>query len=119
MKNKPKNPAKASSEEERKANVNPAGYPLYPESEDIYAQSKEEKDLDPENVSKVKAPNLSAKSRKKNEADFEEDETGEDLDVPGSEADEAEENSGSEDEENNFYSLGGDGHNDLDEDKGE
>ena len=44
--------------------------------------------------------------------------TGEDLDVPGSKADEAKANSGSEDEENNYYSLGGDNHNDLEEDKG-
>jgi hypothetical protein len=32
--------------------------------------------------------------------------TGEDLDVPGSEADDANENIGEEDEENNYYSLG-------------
>lgn len=44
--------------------------------------------------------------------------TGEDLDVPGSEADEAKGNSGNEDEENNYYSLGGDDHKDLEEDKG-
>ena len=59
------------------------------------------------------------KSGKRNEKDFYEDQTGEDLDVPGSESDEAEETSGSEDEENNYYSLGGDNHNDLDEDRGE
>jgi len=29
------------------------------------------------------------------------------------------ENAGSEDEENNYYSLGGDDHNDLDEDQGD
>jgi hypothetical protein len=33
--------------------------------------------------------------------------------------DDGEESIGKEDEENNFYSLGGDNHNDLDEDKGE
>jgi hypothetical protein len=32
------------------------------------------------------------------------------LDVPGSELDDAQEMIGSEDEENNFYSLGGDNH---------
>lgn len=37
-----------------------------------------------------------------------EDSTGNDLDVPGSEADDADETVGSEDEENNFYSLGAD-----------
>jgi hypothetical protein len=42
--------------------------------------------------------------------------TGADLDVPGSELDDQQENVGSEDE-NNYYSIGGDNHNDLDEDK--
>ena len=44
--------------------------------------------------------------------------TGEDLDVPGAEADDANEDIGEEDEENNYYSLGGDAHENLDEDKG-
>jgi hypothetical protein len=38
---------------------------------------------------------------------------GSDLDVPGSDLDDAQEEVGSEDEENNYYSLGGD--KDLDE----
>jgi hypothetical protein len=33
-----------------------------------------------------------------------------DLDIPGSELDDADENIGEEDEENNYYSLGGDNH---------
>lgn len=41
--------------------------------------------------------------------------TGNELDVPGSEDDDAEEQIGSEDEENNSYSLGSDRHSDLDE----
>jgi len=41
---------------------------------------------------------------------------GEDLDVPGNELDDDAEAIGSEDEENNNYSLGGDSHNDLEED---
>ncbi|MBA3674777.1 MAG: hypothetical protein H0W75_07450 [Chitinophagaceae bacterium] len=44
--------------------------------------------------------------------------TGDDLDVPGSENDDANEDIGEEDEENNYYSLGGDAHDDLEEDKG-
>jgi hypothetical protein len=36
------------------------------------------------------------------------DRTGEDLDVPGAELDDENENIGTEDEENNYYSLGGD-----------
>jgi hypothetical protein len=42
---------------------------------------------------------------------------GQDLDVPGSEEDDAQEALGSEDEENNPYSLGGDRHEDLEEDR--
>jgi hypothetical protein len=42
--------------------------------------------------------------------------SGEDLDVPGSEDDDLGEASGSEDEENNSYSIGGDRHEDLEED---
>jgi len=44
--------------------------------------------------------------------------TGEDLDVPGSELDDDTEELGEEDEENNYYSLGGDNHENLEEDRG-
>lgn len=91
------------------------GYPHYPASEDIYNNAKET-DLNPEDVSKVKKqPEIPGK---RNVKDFKEDLTGEDLDVPGSKADEAKFNAGSEDEENNYYSLGGDAQNDLEEDNG-
>jgi hypothetical protein len=39
------------------------------------------------------------------------------LDIPGSEEDDAQEAIGSEDEENNSYSLGSDRHTDLEEDR--
>ena len=42
---------------------------------------------------------------------------GNDLDIPGSEQDDAQEEVGSEDEENNAYSIGGDRHTDLEEDR--
>ena len=45
--------------------------------------------------------------------------TGTSLDVPGSEDDDADEDVGSEDEENNYYSLGGDNHEAQEENKGE
>lgn len=48
-----------------------------------------------------------------------EDMTGDDLDVPGSRADDANEAIGEEDEENNYYSLGGDNHESQEEYKGE
>ena len=44
--------------------------------------------------------------------------SGDDLDVPGAGLDDQQESVGSEDEENNYYSIGGDNHNDLEEDKG-
>ncbi len=91
------------------------GYKSYPEDEDIYKKSKEETNLDPENIEKTKAPNEEA--GKSNEKDFGELLTGEDLDVPGSELDDDGEKIGSEDEENNYYSLGGEDHEDLEEDK--
>ncbi len=40
---------------------------------------------------------------------------GADMDVPGSESDDGNENIGEEDEENNYYSLGGDRHENLEE----
>jgi hypothetical protein len=40
------------------------------------------------------------------------------FDIPGSELDDKQEEIGSEDEENNYYSIGGDNHNDLEEDNG-
>ena len=43
--------------------------------------------------------------------------TGENLDVPGAEEDDANEEIGEEDEENNYYSLGGDAHENLEEDQ--
>jgi len=89
------------------------GYPSYPPSEDMYNQGKKEPDLNPEDLSKRKAPNEITGT--KNEKDFASDRSGDDLDVPGSELDNQQESVGSEDEENNYYSLGGDAHNDLEE----
>jgi hypothetical protein len=106
-------------EDTKKVKDDKEGYPLYPASEDVYSKDKEEKDIDPEDITKTKEAPPKNRAGKSNEKDFSENETGEDLDIPGSEEDEKEENEGSEDEENNFYSLGGDDHNDLDEDKGE
>ncbi|SRX55451.1 hypothetical protein [Aequorivita sp. CIP111184] len=92
------------------------GYPTYPPSEDIYNKEKEETELNPEDPSKTKTPNEAEGTP--NEKGFKDDKSGDDLDIPGSELDDQQESVGSEDEENNYYSLGGDNHNDLDEDKG-
>ncbi len=42
-----------------------------------------------------------------------------DLDIPGASADDRDEAIGEEDEENNFYSLGGDNHENQEENKGD
>lgn len=85
-------------------------------SDDVYDNWKEETDINPEDLTRKKTANEAPGSW--NEKDFQDDMTGGDLDVPGSELDDQQENIGSEDEENNYYSVGGDNHNDLDEDNG-
>jgi hypothetical protein len=104
---------------DRKENIkkeNPEGYPPYPTGEDIYASCKKDSKVNPEDPSNLKEHIDNSKPGKFNEKDFEDDVTGDDLDIPGSELDDELELIGSEDEENNYYSLGGDDHNDLDED---
>lgn len=100
------------------AATNLSGYPLYPDSDDIYSQSTEEVDIDPEDIGRRK-PNNEGDESDYNEKDFDDDSSGDDLDVPGSELDDDQEDIGNEDEENNYYSLGGDNHNDLEEDQGD
>jgi hypothetical protein len=78
------------------------GYPLYPAKDDIYNVGEERvhyPDPDEEGGDTVRDKSI---------------EDG--LDVPGSELDDEMELIGDEDEENNYYSLGGDDHNDLEED---
>ena len=104
---------------DKKGKIDLPGYPLYPAGEDIFNKSKEEGNINPEDISKTKESSDNSKAGKRNEKDFIEDQSGSDLDVPGSELDDEQEKVGSEDEENNYYSLGGDDHNDLDEDKGD
>ncbi|WP_432669977.1 hypothetical protein [Flavobacterium sp. SM2513] len=91
----------------------------YPPSEDIYRQGKKEEEIDPSDSSKMKQTISQNIANERNELDFETVKTGEDLDVPGSELDDKMEQVGSEDEENNYYSIGGDNHEDLEENKGE
>ncbi|PLK44559.1 hypothetical protein [Emticicia sp. TH156] len=90
------------------------GYPKYPASEDIYARGIKEEALDPEDPMQEKAHNEND-VQAWNEADGTTKATGEGLDVPGAELDDADEAIGKEDEENNYYSLGGDNHTDLEE----
>jgi hypothetical protein len=77
---------------------------IYPDREDIYNKAKEEKFIDEDDPYN-------------NDIAMNENSHGEDLDIPGSELDDEMENIGEEDEENNYYSLGGDEHKDLEEDQ--
>lgn len=90
-------------------------YSEYPEKEDIYNIFKES-DLDPEDITNVKKMIPDDGEVMDIDEEFNNDVSGSDLDIPGSEIDDDQENTGNEDEENNYYSLGGDDHNDLDED---
>ncbi len=76
------------------------GYPPYPEDEDIYRQNEKKPLREGEEDAKTKPPSPD-----------------DGLDIPGAELDDADEAIGSEDEENNYYSLGGDNHEDLEEDQ--
>ena len=116
MKEKP-GKADRNQKEDNGDNDNPDGYPSYPPGEDIYGKYQKEKNINPEDPSRIKdiVDNYNIGGTF-NEKDFEDDVSGSDLDVPGSELDDDLEIIGSEDEENNYYSLGGDDHNDLEED---
>jgi len=82
-------------------------------STDPYAVTKEDLDaLGTDNLANDEGEDDGLKNRV-NPVDF----AGEDLDIPGSELDDDSESVGSEDEENNSYSIGGDNHNDLEEDR--
>jgi hypothetical protein len=79
----------------------PAILLTYPPEEDIFKKSTRKVNIEPED------PVLKIMGDHKLNDD--------ELDVPGSELDDADEAIGSEDEENNYYSLGGGEHDDLDE----
>ena len=118
MKTKKNNidPKKQLTYEEEENNL--PGYPAYPSSEDIYSNYLEEKDINPEDISKTKEFVKKHSGRTSHGNEFFDDVPGSDLDIPGSELDDNMEFIGSEDEENNYYSLGDDEHEDLEEDQG-
>jgi hypothetical protein len=93
------------------------GYPHYPSSQDAFTSHKVDEEIDPEEPDKVKTSEQLAEDL--NEKDFTDDVSGSDLDIPGAEDDDAQEAIGSEDEENNYYSLGGDNHESQEEQTGD
>ena len=107
-----------SQQQPDKAKTDLPRYPLYPASEDIFNQNQVVENIDPEDISKRKE-SIKTDLDNHSELDFGNDVSGSSLDVPGSELDDDDEAIGSEDEENNYYSLGGDNHDNLEEDKGD
>ncbi len=99
---------KIKKQEEDKQDQPPVfGNPEYSAKDDIYSREKKESLTDQDED--LNKPGKNAKHIL----------TGDDLDIPGSELDDADEEIGEEDEENNYYSLGGDNHEDLEEDRGD
>lgn len=92
------------------------GYPFYHDSEDIYKNFQQEEDVNHEDISKIKLLNSTNALRWKY-LDNENSEN--DLDIPDTELDDLQEDIDSEDEQNNYCSLCGDDHEDLEEDQGE
>jgi hypothetical protein len=86
------------------------GYPLYPEGQDIYSKEEKVDNVNMDDGTIIKEEK--EKPGKKNEKGPGEIHSGDDLDVPGAELDDTMEDNGDEDEENNYYSLGGDEHDD-------
>jgi len=78
--------------------------PIYDQKDDIFSRGLVEP-LEEEDLPWIKESDISGSN------------VGDDLDIPGAELDDANENVGEEDEENNYYSLGGDNHEDLEENK--
>jgi hypothetical protein len=89
------------------------GYPLYPASEDIYNKYVKGEGTDVPDIDQMDNMQETESDRKDNAGQL----AGEELDIPGSELDDLQEDIGSEDEENNYYSIGGDNHDDLEEDR--
>ena len=78
---------------------NKEGYPSYPESEDIYENYKKKSDLDLSDPSETK-DDLTTNVVRKKPLDKKHKLTGKDLDVPGPDLDEDQEDTEIEDEEN-------------------
>ena len=97
---------KKKSPEGEKVDLKVFGNPVYGPNDDIYAKGEKIKLEVGDEVKRLKGPEA-------------EKLLGEDLDIPGSELDDADELIGEEDEENNYYSLGGDNHENLEESHGE
>lgn len=100
---------KTNTEENLQGKENGVFHLGYDAKDDIYNKAKNEVDIDPENILLKKFKN------ENNQIELDDNDLGNGLDVPGSELDDEQEKIGEEDEENNYYSLGLDNHNEIDE----
>jgi hypothetical protein len=75
----------------------------YPASEDIYARKTKADGINPDDNSEITEPN--EEDDVMNEKSYDDELTGDDLDIPEAEEDNSQQANGSEDEENNYYSL--------------
>lgn len=128
MSNKKNKTNKEDQEPPKKEEDQFPGYPEYPASEDIMNKKNRDKevDLDINEVtgsfrrnSELPPDKKKVKENDEQEETWRQDKVGDDLDIPGAELDDEAEAIGEEDEENNIYSIGGDRHEDLEEDNGE
>lgn len=93
-------------------NVAPENNMQNEESDDLNMSSGNEADVDEDDLAVLNSSNDEI-GTPQNVSD---EDINTDLDVPGSELDDDSENIGEEDEENNYYSLGGDRHESQEED---
>ena len=82
----------------------------------LLSAADQNRDMDDQDLEEAKLDNTDEDGDPLNEVINTYGQAGADLDVPGSEEDDANEDIGEEDEENNYYSLGGDNHENLEED---
>ncbi len=116
--------ARTSSAEQRSPEVPPArnadatdsDADVTPEDLQMLSAADQNRDMDDADLEEAKLDETDEDGDPLNEPQSTYGQTGADLDVPGSEDDDADENIGEEDEENNYYSLGGDNHDNLEED---
>lgn len=104
-----KNPNKKAEDAQQKP-LDPLDYPP---SEDIYEKGRKEELFDTEGIGGIEMK--VSKTDVEEELNFRKNELSDYLDVPGAELDDRNEKIGEEDEENNYYSLGGENHENLEE----
>lgn len=95
-------------------------HPLAAEGDDVERTTPADSDVTAEELKLIGSDELNSDMGEDDELKkrtWEVDMVGEDLDIPGPEPDVENENIADDDEENNLFSLGGDRHDDLDEDK--